>query len=55
MAMRQWGNGAMNEHERLEVVDVAEQHRYKLRLDGERVGLADYMRRHPETHDLIAS
>lgn len=32
----------MSEHEQLEVVNAPEEHRYELRLDGERVGLADY-------------
>jgi predicted GNAT family acetyltransferase len=32
----------MSEHEQLEVVDLGDGHRYELRLDGERVGSADY-------------
>jgi predicted GNAT family acetyltransferase len=32
----------MSEHKQLEVVDLGDGHRYELRLDGERVGAADY-------------
>ena len=32
----------MSEHEQLEVVDLGAGRRYELRLDGERVGSADY-------------
>jgi predicted GNAT family acetyltransferase len=32
----------MSEHKQLEVVDLGDGHRYELRLDGERVGSADY-------------